>query len=231
MFQLTDEVRSVSSTGGEKGVKIARYDLLPSEPLRLLAEHYGKGAAKYDDNQWRRGYEFSKSYAALMRHAWQWWAGEDIDEETGSPHMAAVAWHAFALLEFAATHPGFDDRYKPEATESEYTVEIGNVVATDPAEALRQLQRYQAFGPGTENSSDRDHLLEQSPKRGELFRITGIPFWTEDGETHPCKMLQQGDTVRIVEGIDAEGDVQVKLVEEPHLFGNVSATTLTRVQD
>lgn len=228
---MTDEIRSVSSTGAEKGVKAAALNLVPTGPLMKLAEHYNAGAKKYAEHNWRGGYEWSKSYAALMRHALQFWDGQDNDEETGTPHMAAVAFHAFALLEYAETHPEFDDRYKPEVTESEHSVVISDVVATDPAEALRQLQRYQAFGPGTENSSDRDHLLEQSPKRGELFRITGIPFWTEDGETHPCKMLQQGDTVRIVEGIDAEGDVQVKLVEEPHLFGNVSATTLTRVQD
>ncbi|PBC38515.1 hypothetical protein CJ179_38620 [Rhodococcus sp. ACS1] len=108
---MTDEIRSVSSTGGEKGVKLARYDLIPAVPLRDLAEHYGRGAEKYDDNQWRKGYEWSKSFAALQRHAWQFWSGEDYDEETGSPHMAAVAWHAFALLEFMRTHPNFDDRH------------------------------------------------------------------------------------------------------------------------
>lgn len=104
------EVRTVSSTGGEKGVKLARFDLIPANPLRQVAEHYGKGAAKYDARNWERGYEWSKSFGALMRHAWQWQAGEDIDVETQSNHMAAVAFHAFALLEFAATHREFDDR-------------------------------------------------------------------------------------------------------------------------
>lgn len=107
----TEEVRSVSSTGGAKGTKLARYDLLPVGPLRQVAEHYGKGASKYADHNWRRGYEWSKSYAALMRHATQFWSGEDIDEETGSHHMAAVAFHALALLEYAKTHPEFDDRH------------------------------------------------------------------------------------------------------------------------
>lgn len=73
------EVRTASSTGGEKGVKLARYDLIPVLPLRLLAEHYGRGAAKYADNQWRRGYEFSKSIAAKVRHFEAWRGGEDFD--------------------------------------------------------------------------------------------------------------------------------------------------------
>lgn len=105
------EVRTTSSTGGQKGVKDERYDLIPVEALAQLARHYGVGARKYDDNQWRKGYEFSKSYAALMRHLTQWWGGEDIDEETGSNHMAAVAWHAFTLLTFQQFNPEFDDRF------------------------------------------------------------------------------------------------------------------------
>jgi hypothetical protein len=107
------EVRTTSRTGGEKGVKDARFDLIPIGALTQLAEHYGVGAKKYDDNQWRKGYEWSKSYAALQRHLTAWWAGEDIDDETGSSHVAAVAWHAFTLLTFIAEHPDFDDRYKP----------------------------------------------------------------------------------------------------------------------
>ena len=106
------EVRSVSSTGAEKGMKLARYDLIPVTPLRLLAEHFGRGARKYEDRNWERGYEWSKSFAALMRHAWAFWGGEDIDEETGSPHLTAVAWHAMAMQEYSRTHPEFDDRPK-----------------------------------------------------------------------------------------------------------------------
>src|SRR5690606_30532164 len=85
-----------------------------ARPLRLLAEHYGKGAEKYDDHNWRKGYDWSLSFAALMRHAWAFWNGEDNDAETGSPHMAAVAFHALAMLEFMHEHPDFDDRWKPD---------------------------------------------------------------------------------------------------------------------
>jgi hypothetical protein len=109
------EVRSVSSTGGEKGTKAERHDLIPVEALATVARHYGVGAAKYEAHNWRRGYEWSKSYAALQRHATAFWSGEDIDEETGSPHMAAVAFHALTLLTFMEEQPGFDDRYKKES--------------------------------------------------------------------------------------------------------------------
>jgi hypothetical protein len=110
------EVRTTSSTGGEKGVKPARFDLIPAGPMWEVAEHYGRGAEKYEDRNWERGYEWSKSFGAMMRHAWAFWRGEDCDPETGSHHMAAVVFHALALIEFGRTQRAFDDRatYEPE---------------------------------------------------------------------------------------------------------------------
>ena len=107
-----NETMNVSPTGAQKAGNLERYDLLPAEPLRMLAEHYGRGALKYSDDNYRKGYDWRLSYAALNRHLWQFWAGEDIDAETGSPHLVAVAWHAFTLLEFIETHPEFDTRLK-----------------------------------------------------------------------------------------------------------------------
>ena len=98
------------TTGGEKGQKLCRPDLLPMEPLMQVATHYGVGAKKYSLNNWRKGYAWSLSFAALMRHALQFWNGDDDDQETGSSHMAAVVFHAFALMEFRNTHPELDDR-------------------------------------------------------------------------------------------------------------------------
>lgn len=110
------EVRVTSSTGGQKGSKPQRYDLIPAGPLRTLAELYGRGALKYDDDNWRKGYSWRLSFAALNRHLWQFWDGQDYDEETGLPHLASVAWHAFTLLSFMEEHREFDDRPKaPDA--------------------------------------------------------------------------------------------------------------------
>jgi len=136
------EVRTTSTTGGQKGTKLQRFDLLPTGPLTALAEHYGVGASKYADNNYRRGYEWSKSYAALQRHLTDFWAGKDYDvcsndpdgcrhtdmdgnpfdtgepdtcfNHTGSHHMIAAAWHAFCLFEFAMHHPNHDDRFETE---------------------------------------------------------------------------------------------------------------------
>lgn len=107
------EVRTVSASGGEKGVKRARFDLIPSDALWELAELYGAGGEKYDDRNWERGYEWSKSFAALQRHLHLYWMGHEIDQETGCHHLASVAWHALALLHFALNpdvYHQYDDR-------------------------------------------------------------------------------------------------------------------------
>jgi len=107
------EVRMVDpETGGEKGQKPDRFDLIPVGPLRKLAALYGIGAKKYAPSNWRKSYAWSLSYRALQNHANQFWAGEDLDEETGLPHLAAVVFHAFALMEFMETARNKDDRYK-----------------------------------------------------------------------------------------------------------------------
>lgn len=112
---FTREKPSVSSTGGAKNVKPEKFSLIPTQALAKVAEHYGVGAEKYAAHQWRQGYEWSKSYDALQRHANAFWAGEDLDPETKTPHMAAVAFHALTLLTFMDEHPNHDDRYKEES--------------------------------------------------------------------------------------------------------------------
>lgn len=112
---LPNEVITTSATGGQKGTKAARFDLIPQGPLWELAELYGFGAVKYPDGNWRKGYEWSKSIAALQRHFSLWMQGEELDDGPGGsglPHLTAVAWHAFTLREWARTHPEYDDRFK-----------------------------------------------------------------------------------------------------------------------
>lgn len=111
------EVRSVSSTGGEKGVKAQRHDLIPRQALDLISEVYAFGAEKYADHNWRKKYEWGKSYAALQRHLTAWWDGEDVDPESGLSHLGHAGFHIFALLTWVAEDGGgvenlFDDRWR-----------------------------------------------------------------------------------------------------------------------
>ena len=105
-----EEVIVDPETGGRKARKLARFDLLPAEALWAVAEQFGRGAEKYEDNNWRKGYDWSLSFGAMQRHAWLFWSGEDLDRETHTLHLAAVAFHALALLQFGIDDLGTDDR-------------------------------------------------------------------------------------------------------------------------
>ena len=110
---MTNEIRTTSSTGGEKGVKDERFDLIPADVMEELARHYGRGCQKYADRNWERGYKWSLSVAALERHLNLWKQRQDIDHdpEIGDfPHLVAVIWHACALLAFQKRGKGTDDR-------------------------------------------------------------------------------------------------------------------------
>jgi hypothetical protein len=88
-----------------------RYDLIPPEGLDSLAEVYTIGARKYTDRNWELGLSWGRVYAAMLRHAVRWLAGESLDPVDGQHHLASVAWCAFALLTYEKRGlDKFDDR-------------------------------------------------------------------------------------------------------------------------
>jgi len=106
------EVRMVDAvTGGVKGEKLCRFDLLPWDALWEVAELYGVGARKYEVRNWERGYRWSLSFQAMMRHVTQFWQfGVRTDAELGKHHLAAAAFHCLAMLAFDLRGDGTDDR-------------------------------------------------------------------------------------------------------------------------
>jgi hypothetical protein len=95
------EERLVSKTGGAKASKIARFDLLDWKFMWEFSRLMGRGAEKYDPHNWRKGYSWGLSLAAMLRHIVCFVMGEKYDKETGCHHMASVAFHAQALFVFS----------------------------------------------------------------------------------------------------------------------------------
>lgn len=106
------ETRSTSTTGGQKGRKLAELGAIDPTALYKLAEVAGFGARKYDAFNYLKGYPWSWTFNALMRHALQFWNGEELDPESGLPHITHAAWHALALTSFLERGLGEDDRFK-----------------------------------------------------------------------------------------------------------------------
>lgn len=107
------EVRHTATTGGQKGRKLARFCLLPYDALWAIAEHFGRGAEKYEDRNWERGYPWSWTYDAMQRHFAAFWHRDDNgnDPKFGRYlHVVAGAWHALVLVAFVLRGAGTDDR-------------------------------------------------------------------------------------------------------------------------
>lgn len=97
------EIRITSPTGGEKGQKPERHELIPGHALDAVARVYAFGASKYKDNNWRYNYPWSLSLGALLRHVNATKKGEWLDSESGEPHLAHAVFHCLAMIEWAAT--------------------------------------------------------------------------------------------------------------------------------
>lgn len=92
-----------------------RIELIPYEAIEQIGLALTFGAKKYDDNNWRQGFKYSRLTGALLRHTFAWAAGQDKDPESGLSHLA----HAGACLSFLIAHEqlgyGEDDRVKTKS--------------------------------------------------------------------------------------------------------------------
>jgi Domain of unknown function (DUF5664) len=86
--------------------------LLSNEALVQIAKVMQFGAQKYAAHNWRKGFDWSRSLAAALRHINAFNDGEDTDPESGLSHMAHAACNLMFLIEFEKTHKHLDDRYK-----------------------------------------------------------------------------------------------------------------------
>tara|TARA_R110000744_G_scaffold102772_1_gene197422 strand:- start:184 stop:798 length:615 start_codon:yes stop_codon:yes gene_type:complete len=65
-----------------------RYDLIPPEVLKALAEVLTYGAKKYKPNNWRECDDSERYVGALLRHLQAYRLGERVDAESGLDHLA-----------------------------------------------------------------------------------------------------------------------------------------------
>lgn len=90
----------------------APMSLLDRKWLEVTAQVLAFGAKKYAAHNWRKGMIHSRLLDAAIRHIYAFIDGEDLDPESGLPHLA----HASCCLMFATnlfmTRPDLDDRFK-----------------------------------------------------------------------------------------------------------------------
>lgn len=100
-------------TGGQKGQKPAQLSYIPFDSLVEISKVYQYGAKKYARDNWKKGYQWSLNFDAMMRHMFAFWEGEDLDPESGCSHVGHAAWHCLTLLWFMQHYKDGDDRAIP----------------------------------------------------------------------------------------------------------------------
>ncbi len=168
------ETGSVRDLATGKG----RFDLIPTGPLRRLAELYERGAAKYGDNNWQKGQPLQRYIDSAMRHLNELRAGETTED-----HAIGVVWNMFSYIwtvdELAAgrlpasldNRPPCEARYQPapRPLDDIANVEVPrmnlptNRGATSLAQAMDKLERmYAPSGP----SKDKECVVCAGPHKG-----------------------------------------------------------------
>jgi len=104
-----------------------RYDLIPHDALKAYVGVLTYGANKYTRRHvvegvevtvpgarnWELGMDWSRLYAAALRHLTSWWQGGDADPESGHPPLAHALCCISFLLAYQLRKKGTDDRPCP----------------------------------------------------------------------------------------------------------------------
>lgn len=103
---------TTEATGVKYDGEKPRVDLLDPQALEGIAAVLAFGAKKYAADNWRGGISYRRLIGAALRHTFAIMRGEDIDPESGLPHVDHLGCCWMFLSNMMKTRPDLDDRYK-----------------------------------------------------------------------------------------------------------------------
>ena len=96
-----------SAAGRKDDAGKPRWDLLPWRELEAVVDVLTYGADKYADNGWQEvPAPINRYFAAALHHVSAYRQGEDLDPDSGLPHLA----HAICSLLFVEWHEAHEWR-------------------------------------------------------------------------------------------------------------------------
>lgn len=105
-------VKLPEATGLKYDSEKPRTDLLDADALEGLSKVLAFGANKYSANNWRGGINYTRLLGAVMRHTFAILRGEDIDPESGLPHVDHLGCCWMFLSWMMKNRTDLDDRWK-----------------------------------------------------------------------------------------------------------------------
>lgn len=89
-------------------------ELVPASFIESISRVLAHGARKYARNNWTKGLPWTRILGSTLRHVYAWARKEDLDPESGLPHLAHAATNIMFLMTWAKTKPELDDRFDYE---------------------------------------------------------------------------------------------------------------------
>lgn len=130
------------------GAKKVPLEVVPDSAVVALALAFTEGALKYGRYNWRvAGVRASTYRSALQRHIASWWNGENVDPDTGVPHLAN-AMACIAVMFDAELCEKLNDDRPPQAPVADQIREAAEVVE-------RLKKRFAEFNPP--QYTEREH--------------------------------------------------------------------------
>ena len=109
---LMHSLAAVDTRAVKADIGKPRLSLIPSESLLGVATVFGHGTEKYGAHNYRKGFDHTRPLDAACRHILAIQDGEDLDLDSGLPHV----YHAICSLIMydwsRLHHPELDDRFR-----------------------------------------------------------------------------------------------------------------------
>lgn len=114
MIDKTNAVGDVNSSEKGSGARYnngkADLSLIPLWTLEDEAKVWMYGKRKYAAWNWAKGMDWSIPLACALRHISAWQRGEEVDPESGLPHLAHAICNLRMLTLYSKTYKEGDDR-------------------------------------------------------------------------------------------------------------------------
>lgn len=101
LADATGEVMQVDpKTGGRKGGKLARFDLIPTRAMFAVAQEYAADNLKADEESaWGQSQQYGWCFRQLVQELSWWWENNDCDDHYSGDTLALCLMYAMNLYE------------------------------------------------------------------------------------------------------------------------------------
>jgi len=96
-----------------------KWSLLDYNTIEGLVKVLDFGMRKYAAHNWKKGLPYSEIVDSLQRHLNSFMNGEELDPESGLPHVDHMQCNTMFLSFMAKNRPDMDDRYKASVNQLE----------------------------------------------------------------------------------------------------------------